>query len=269
MSLDISHILDGWPYEPNQVSARRIIGLDGRERIQLRLELGLLQMETTGRPDGGKPHGFESLLDYHEHRLQRHKDDKATAAGFELDEEACELLRTEGMMYYHRYLAEFILEDYESVERDASRNLRLMDLCKVYAKEESDRYALQQYRPYVVMMCTRARGRLALRNNRPKEALKAVQAGIQRIKDFYREYGQEEMLEASGEIALLKAMPKEIELRIPVDPLKRLREKLEKAIRDERYEEAAHLRDQLRRATRRMKGGIAEQTQHREPQGNE
>lgn len=249
MSLDIGDILEGWPHEPGQLTARRIMGNDGREKIQLRVELGLLQMEVTGRPDGQRPHGHESLLDYYGHLLQRHKQASGEEAGFELDEQACELLRAEAMMYYHRYLAGFILEDYEAVERDTMRNLRLMDFCVAHAKEESDRYVLEQYRPYVMMMYARARGRSALRNNRPKVALAAVRKGLADLRDFYRRFGQEDLIASSGEIAVLQAMAKEIELRIPVDPVKKLRQKLAQAIREERYEEAATLRDQLRRAT--------------------
>ena len=44
MSFDISDILADWPYEPGQISARKITGDDGKEKIQLRLDLGLLQM---------------------------------------------------------------------------------------------------------------------------------------------------------------------------------------------------------------------------------
>ena len=86
MSLDISHILKKWPYRPGEVTARRISGRDGREKIQLRLDLGLLQMEASGRPDGERPHGFESLLAYHENRLQRHRDQHGGDEGFSLDE---------------------------------------------------------------------------------------------------------------------------------------------------------------------------------------
>ncbi|MCX6916994.1 MAG: hypothetical protein NT167_28810, partial [Verrucomicrobia bacterium] len=129
MTLDITATLADWPYEPGQVSARRIQGADGRDKIQLRLDLGLLQMETSGRPDGVKPHGCESLLDYYEHQRQSHLAENKPAEAFSLDERACETLRAEGMMFYHRYLAAFVLEDYDLVERDALRNLRLMDFC--------------------------------------------------------------------------------------------------------------------------------------------
>lgn len=250
MNLDIGNILKNWPYEPGEVSARRIRGLDGKEKIQLRLDMGLLQMEVEGRPDGQRPHGFESLLEYYEHQRRRAVQGEGKE-GFELDEKACELLRAEGMMYYHRYLAEFVLEDYEAVERDTMRNIRLMDLCTRYAKDPSDQYFLEQYRPYVLMMCARARGRMSLRDKRPKAALAAVERGTESIKEFYRRMGQEDQISTSTELAILRAMAHEIQSRIPVDPLRRLQEQLDQAVRDERYEDAAKLRDRLDKMSQR------------------
>jgi hypothetical protein len=249
MNLDLTSILEGWPYEPGQVTVRRIRGADGKDRIQLRLDLGVLQMETGGRPDGQRPHGHESLLAYYEQQLQRHRQERGSDEGFDLDERACELLRTEGTMYYHRYLAEFVLEDFEAVERDTMRNIRLFDFCNAYAKEDSDKYAMEQYRPYVVMMRTRAQAHLCLRDNRPKAALAALRKGIEETRAFYKRYGQDKALAASGELAVLRAMAKEIESRLPVDPISRLRKDLAKAVEAERYEEAAAIRDQLRRLT--------------------
>ena len=55
MNFDISHLLDHWDYQPGQVVVRRLVGKDGQEKIQLRLDLGLLQMNAQGRPDGKKP----------------------------------------------------------------------------------------------------------------------------------------------------------------------------------------------------------------------
>ena len=39
--------------------------------MQLRIDLGILQMEMTGRPDGQRPHNCESLLVYHQRRAER------------------------------------------------------------------------------------------------------------------------------------------------------------------------------------------------------
>ena len=72
MDFDISHLLDQWEYQPGQVVVRRFKAKDGREKIQLRVDLGLLQMNAEGRPDGKRPFGHPSLLEYHRARLHKH-----------------------------------------------------------------------------------------------------------------------------------------------------------------------------------------------------
>src|SRR5467141_3472890 len=72
MNFDISHILDKWEYHPGQVVVRKFIGKDGQEKIQLRVDLGLLQMNAQGRPDGKRPFGHPSLFEYHQSRLYKH-----------------------------------------------------------------------------------------------------------------------------------------------------------------------------------------------------
>lgn len=248
MNTDISDILRGWAHEPGKVTVRKVQGDDGREKIQLRLDLGLLQMETTGRPDGEHPHGCESLLAYYEDQLQQHQERRGDDKGFELDEKACELLRAEGVMYYHRYLAEFVLERYEDVQQDTMRNLRMMDLCNAYAAEPSDRYVQEQYRPYVVMMNARASVQESLRDSRPKRALASAKAGLVKIEGFYSRFGQKEHAADSPELAILRALVKDIESSIPTDLTSELRKKLQLALGAERYEEAASLRDQIHMA---------------------
>ena len=44
-------------------------------------------------------------------------------------------------------------------------------------------------------------------------------------------------------------MEKEIESKIPVDPIQRLRDELAAAVETAQYERAARIRDQLRQAT--------------------
>ncbi len=246
MSLDISGILNSWPFQPGEVNVRRITGDDGRDKIQLRLDLGILQMEVTGRPDGLQPHGFESLLDYFRDELGKHRRITGSSAGFELDSGDCENLRSESIMYYHRYLAMFVLGDYESVVDDTRRNLELFDFCLAYAEEDQDRFYLEQYRPYVQMMHTRARARLAMDRNRTSEALRIVRDGIEDIRETCEEFEQGEEA-AVTELAVLKALAKEIEARVELDPVERLRKQLRKAIEEERYEDAATLRDELDR----------------------
>jgi len=55
MNFDISHLLEHWDYQPGQVVVRKFTGKDGVPKIQLRVDLGLLQMNAEGRPDGKRP----------------------------------------------------------------------------------------------------------------------------------------------------------------------------------------------------------------------
>src|SRR5277367_6574141 len=98
-SKDITPMLRGWDYEPGTINVRKISGLDGSPKLQMRVDLGLLQMEMTGRPDGARPHGCESLLDYYEAALDEHKVRNGTELGFHLTAEQCQELREESVMY--------------------------------------------------------------------------------------------------------------------------------------------------------------------------
>lgn len=247
MALDISPILKDWPYQPGQLAARKIRGMDGRDKIQLRLDLGLLQMETSGRPDGARPRGCESLLDHYERQCELHRAQHGSADGFQVDAEACDQLRNEAMLYYHRYVAEFVLEDFPAVERDTSRNLRLLDFCAAHAAAPADQAAMEPHRAYIMMMRTRARCQQHLAASRSREALEAVEQGIREIKESNAAAGQDSAGEQSAELAMLVELAEEVRSHLPVDPVDKLKQALAEAIAEERYEEAAAIRDRLRR----------------------
>src|SRR5437764_8130492 len=92
ISKDISAVLKGWDYESGTINVRKVAGLDGVPKLQMRLDLGLLQMELTGRPDGQRPHGCESLLDYYEGLLREHEKRYGTDLGFHLTAEHCQAI---------------------------------------------------------------------------------------------------------------------------------------------------------------------------------
>ena len=246
---DISPLLKGWDYEPGTINVRKIHGSDGAPKLQMRLDLGLLQMEMSGRPDGNKPHGYESLLEYFESQLKEHETRNGTELGFHLTAQQCQSLREEASMYYHRYLSLFVLEEFTGVVRDTDRNLRVLDLCGKYAVNEQDRLVLEQYRPYILMMNVRANASLLMRDEKLTQALSTVKRGIRRIRKFFEHFGQFEAADRSNEIRALKRFAREIRSKMPVDPLEKLNSELSKAVKDERYEDAAKLRDEIHRQT--------------------
>jgi hypothetical protein len=244
---DIGPVLHGWAYEPGTISVRKVVGTDGLPKVQLRLDLGLLQMEMTGRPDGGKPHGCESLLDYYERRLRSHIGRQGNEMGFGLAPADCQGLRDESLMYYHRYLSLFVLGEYPGVARDTEHNLRVLDLCSKFAADETDRMALEQYRPYILMMNARARASIQLHRHEYRKALKIVRRTLRRIREFFLQFGQARAYRRSGEVRVLKQLRNEISQHVPPDPVLALKKQLRRAIHEERYEEAARLRDELTR----------------------
>jgi hypothetical protein len=244
---DISPILEGWAFDPEvDLIVRKILGDDGLEKVQMRLDMGLLQMELDGRPDGEHPQGHESHLAYYESHLTQKRKTHGTEQGFSLSSEMCDELRGEAIQYYYRYLSLLKLGDYERVTRDTARNLRVLDLMKTYAADEDDREAFQEFRPYILMMNTRARASLSLEHDDAEEALGEIEEGMSKIRDFYRESGEPEKIAHSLELGVLRAMGDGIRRQGVSSTERRLRQKLEAAIEAEDFEGAAKLRDILR-----------------------
>ena len=252
VSKDILPLLKGWDYEPGTINVRKINGLDGKPKLQMRLDLGLLQMELTGRPDGAKPHGYDSLLEYYEDKLREHRRTNGSELGFHLTGTECQSLREEAVMYYHRYLSLFVLEEFPGVVRDTARNLRVLDLCGTYAINQEDRLVLEQYRPYITMMNVRAQASILFNEKKFADALEIVTEGLESIREFFARFGQEEAFSRSNEVKILKKFARDIRKKLPVDPIQKLKSQLEKAVQREQYEVAAKLRDEIKRKTQQV-----------------
>jgi hypothetical protein len=129
MDFDISNVLDHWDYKPGCVVVRKFNGNDGKEKIQLRVDLGLLQMNAEGRPDGKQPFGHPSLLEFYQAKLSKHTASAGeNAEEFKLTPEDCARLQLEALQYHHRYICLLQLNDYAGVIRDTERNLSVFNL---------------------------------------------------------------------------------------------------------------------------------------------
>src|SRR5690606_23913875 len=71
MKYDLESLLTDWDAPRDDVTARIVTGIDGRELLQLRVELGLLQLQLDGRPDGTRFRGCRTVLGYVRRRLER------------------------------------------------------------------------------------------------------------------------------------------------------------------------------------------------------
>jgi hypothetical protein len=253
VSDDIHRILQAWEYDPEGFSVRLIRGDDGREKIQLRLDLGLLQMEVGGRPDGERPGGFESWLDYYQHEEEAHAAERV-GEQYLLGSEDCARLLREGVQYYHRYLSFWHLERYELCARDTARNLRLFSFVREHAPSDREKLQFDQWRPYVIMMHTRAVATPLIEMRDFDTSLKVIDAGIKGVRAFLSEYNQDHRADQCNELTQLERWRTEVvdrkkdaEREQPYHPLTALRRKLEQAVAEERFEDAAQLRDEIRR----------------------
>ena len=247
MNDDISHILQCWKYVADDVTVRIIEGDDHKRKVQMRLDLGLLQMDFDGRPDGLRPNGFESLLEYYENQLDKHIAQHGSDEGFFLDPDDCSAVRSESLQYYYRYLSLFHLKEYQAVERDTARNLRLFAFIKKYASEEDDRFSMEQYRPYVVMMNARSTAFLMMEENLYGEALACVEDGVRHIQEFFKEFGRPRLAERCSEMVILKKLAQDIKQNSMASPIEKLREKMKAAVAREDYKSAALFRDEIRK----------------------
>jgi hypothetical protein len=243
MSLDLNTLLKDWPHESGAIKVRKIVGLDGREKLQLRIDLGVLQMETSGRPDGARPHGCESLLSYHQQRAARAAQRGET---YELTPEQCTELQQEGIQYYHRYLSLFQINEFAGVVRDTQRNLDLFDFVIAHTGREELAWSLQQFRPYVLMMNTRAKASILLATGKFVEAMREIERGRDGIVEFFQRSNFSELAAKSSEIAFLEEWLQEVRAKRPLSKLEMMQREMEKAIASELYERAAELRDAIR-----------------------
>jgi hypothetical protein len=178
-------------------------------------------------------------------KLSSHQKKRGSDAGFSLTARDCQALREESAMFYHRYLSLFVLEQYEAVIRDTQHNLDVLDLCSRYGRTEYDRMCLEQYRPYILMMNTRAKACETLRQGFVQTAIAYLRGGIKRIAHLAPTDQRRKFLRQSNEARILLDMLKQIRSQLPPDPRKALQMRLKDALAAERYEEAASLRDQL------------------------
>lgn len=243
---DLTELLRKWPYESGRVNARRVTGSDGRPKLQIRVDLGILQMEIEGRPDGDRPHGFESLLAYQQDRFDRYSTESGQPEGFVLSPQECRALREEAVQYYHRYVGLMAINDFEGVVRDTARNLALFDLCRAHAAKESDRTIMEQFRPYVIMMRARGEAEQALAEGGSSAALAAIDNGLSEIRTALEAAGRDAAYDEANEVQLLRGMREALVPKLPASQRIELQERLQAAIDAENYELAAVLRDELR-----------------------
>lgn len=252
MRRDIDDALRGWPFEPGsgEIHAREVRTRDGRSVLQVRIELGLLQMESDGRPDGTRPHGFATYLDYLRHRAaERGLRPHSKAPPWSMPPEDRAEADREFVQFYHRRVAWLGLHKFENALRDAEHTLALMDFVARHGGEEEYVQSHERLRGLVLFHRAQALAALALERRRPEEAIEAIQEGLDRLQKHLTAWHQNELQEDDElpDAALIEQLRQlEAEVRRHFAVNKTLREQLNEAVATEDYERAARLRDQIR-----------------------
>jgi hypothetical protein len=243
-SADIRRILRSWPYDAEN-DARLTQGDDGREILQVRTPVGLEQYELDGRPDGARPHGCESALEFH---LQRLAEVEANGRGgdFKLGQHECNELFSEGTLYYFRYVRLFHLKDWARTVRDTNRNLRVFDFICRYARRTEDQMFLEKWRPYIIRVNTSAAAMLELEKQAYEQALKVANAGVEKIERLEELEDETFQFERNRSVTALRELVSQIERNRPLSELEQLEHQLRRAIERQEFERAARLRDRIR-----------------------
>ena len=242
---NIDHIFRDWPYDPQGVSVRRQKGKDGREVLQMRLDMGILQLETEGRPDGTKPFESESVLAY---LLQRVAE---KGADYRLNEEECAEADREFVQYYHRRICWLALREFTGAVRDADHTLQLMDVCRDHSPDEEWMLSHEQYRPFVLFHRSQAAALSSLEAHGPEAAIEGLNEGLERIRQTYIDVDAEDEFESDELVTRLMELRESLRQHFEVG--RTLEEQLRDAVAAEKYELAAQLRDELHR--QRHSGG--------------
>ncbi|MCX7006825.1 MAG: UvrB/UvrC motif-containing protein [Kiritimatiellaeota bacterium] len=241
MSIDLNNVTRDWEFEPQRVNARWAQTDMGRMVLQLRMDLGVFQMELSGRPDGQLVHGAPTLL---QHYLALEKALPADDPALRLDEKACGALQQEAMQFYYRYISFFALREFDGVIRDTSHNLKIIQYVLRHAPDELRR-AFLPFFPYVQMMNGRGRAEKATAAKKFDEALAALEVARAEIEAFCTEHELGDLPVAAPALATLRELIEQVSRQKPRSPAERLREELDRAVASENYERAAALRDEL------------------------
>jgi hypothetical protein len=236
---DIDSILHEWPFKAGVIAARLIRAGDGREVLQMRIEMGLLQMEVAGRPDGEHPGGLDTCLEWLNGLISDQGDAFALS-----DEHRMEIDR-EFLQFYHRRICCLALRQFARAVADADHTLALIDFVAAHSPDPQWTASHEQYRPFVLFHRIQAGAMLALQDSGPEAAIEAINGGLEQMREVFAKFGAEEEFDRDELVSQLAVMKESLREEYRVG--KTLAEQLADAVASEEYERAARLRDEIAR----------------------
>jgi hypothetical protein len=236
---DIDFILREWPFKPGVVAARLVRAGDGREVLQMRIEMGLLQMEIAGRPDGERPGGGDTCLDWLGSLVRRQ------GASFTLGDDHRMEIDREFLQFYHRRICCLALRQFVRAVADADHTLALIDFVAAHSSDPQWTASHEQYRPFVLFHRIQAAAMLALQDSGPEAAVETINRGLEQMREVFSRFGADEEFGRDELVSQLAAMTESLREEYRLG--KTLAEQLADAVASEQYERAARLRDEIAR----------------------
>ncbi len=234
---DIDSVLRPWPFKPGAIAARLVRAADGREVLQMRIEMGLLQMEVVGRPDGEHPGGAETCLEWLRELA------RVEGESFALNDEHCLEVDREFLQFYHRRICWLALREFARAVADAEYTLALMDFVAAHSTNSQWTLSHEQYRPFVLFHRIQGAALLALQQSGAETAIETINRGLEEMRGVFTKFGAEEQFDQDGLVSQLATMKESLREEYRVG--KTLAEQLADAVTAEEYERAARLRDQI------------------------
>ncbi|MFM1824401.1 MAG: hypothetical protein RI967_2667 [Planctomycetota bacterium] len=230
--MDLDDFLQDMPFERGRLGVRVAVARDGRRVLLVRVELGILQLELEGRPDGG-----ESVLE----RLLAERASFETAHA---DRDGGAALRLELVQYQQRAMALTAAGLVDLAIADWDRAALGAELLRRSGGDEAEWAAGFGFS--VLVERTRTLARRALAEGRGREAAAAIGAGLEALAARAAEIGLGTAFEGLADIVALRAWRDSLVPRLPPAQRAELEARLRAAIAAENYELAAILRDELR-----------------------
>lgn len=234
---DIRDILQDWPFEPGVVSARLLTADDGRELLQMRVDMGVLQMEVTGRPDGATLGGQRTCLDW----LRARELSEGGIAEFS-EEDRFEIDR-EFLQFYHRRICWFSLREFDRALRDADHTLALMDFVREHPCSEEWLETHERYRLFVLFHRIQAATFSQLERSGPEPAIDAIGRGLAEMRAVFEQREPAQAFDDNDMVAQLVQLREWLRREYRIGQT--LGEQLAQAVAAEQYEQAARLRDEI------------------------
>jgi len=176
---DLDPWLRHWPFRPGEISAREVRAHDGRTVLLMRVELGVLQLETEGRPDGERPGGAETYLD---NLISRSVHE---GEAFQLDEEDQQEVDRELFQFYQRRLCWKALRRFDRAVADADHTLELVDFARRHSPDDEWLESHQQHRIFVLFHRTEAAALGELERSSPEAAIEEINMGLTRLRECF------------------------------------------------------------------------------------